>query len=111
MVSFETQWDRQTIGLLQLLMQLAPHPGHLLLMFGLANQIARLPRVSGNVVEFVCVPDAVVLDQFETISSQAEHRGRLRKLRLPVILLPHSPFNCSSWDTLPTERLMRWNSF
>lgn len=62
MGSFEAERNRQTVGLFQSLVQLLPHLRDSLIVLGLANQIACFVWIVDGVVEFVGVPDSVILN-------------------------------------------------
>lgn len=99
MVAFEAEGDGEAASLFEFFVKLLPHPGDDCLQLWIADEIVCLVRINGDVVQFVCVVDAVVLDEFVAVSTQGEGCGRLREVGFPVVFVK---LTCS-----PTFSVMR----
>ena len=56
-------------------------------MLAAKNQIVLLVWIGLEIVQFIQIPDAVVLDEFVAIVSQCERGRRVRKAVLPLVLI------------------------
>ncbi len=81
------QGNAQPAGLLQQREQPLVHfPDNRLVRLA-EDQVVGLDRVLLQVVQFVDVPDAVVVDILVPVCSQCVNRGRLREVAFPVIFI------------------------
>ena len=79
--------DLGAAGFIQNVVQFFAQPGDEPAVFGFVDEVFHLIRIVLEVVQFIGIPDAVVLDEFVLLPPQRKRGGSVREVPFPVILV------------------------